>query len=451
MKRLIKKVLGRAFSPESPLYQAYHSSRGIAAAVLAGFPTRKMIVIGVTGTNGKTTTSNLLANILDETGQPVGLATTVNFWVGNKRWINESKMTTESPFKLQSLLNRMTKANCRYAVIETSSHALAQHRTWGIDYDVAVFTNLTPEHLDFHKTFEQYRDAKAQLFRQLYLSRRKADTPKIAILNFDDNSSQSFAKYPADKKYFYSVNEFTPNTTVESPVTGKIIQTSPMGSTFELSTPAGSTTIELHLPGRFNVANALAAASAALALGLPLDTIKRGLEKVIGVPGRMERIDAGQPFTVIVDYAHTPDGFEQVLSTARGFTSGKLITVFGAAGDRDKSKRPVLGEVASRYSDILILTEEDPGSEDPLAIIQAIKTGIPQSFRESVNLFTLAVRQDAISRAFALAKPGDTVMLLAMGAQTKMAVKHGFVNYDEREFAKNLLRLTVGKQSPMSH
>ena len=444
MKHFVKKLLGQTFAPTSPLYHAYHKSRGIAAALTANFPARRMIVVGVTGTNGKTTTCNLLGQILSATGAKVGLATTVNFWVGHKRWINETKMTTFSPFKLQGLLKQMAKADCRYAVIETSSHALAQHRTWGIDYDVAVFTNLTPEHLDFHKTFEQYRDAKIKLFRSLLGSRRKPNTPKVAVLNFDDPVASMFLQQPADQKYLYSVAKFDQTTTQDSPVSATIIQTSPASTTFELTTPIGATTIELKLPGQFNVSNALAAASAALALNIPLATIKQGLEQVDGVPGRMERIDAGQDFTVIVDYAHTPDGFDQVLSTARTFTAGKLIAVFGAAGDRDTTKRPMLGEVASRYADTIILTEEDPGSEDPVKIIHSIEAGVPPHFRESVNLFTIPVRKEAIQRAFQLAEPADTVMLLAMGAQTKMATKTGFVAYDEREFARNLLKSIVG-------
>ncbi len=443
MKKLIKKFLGKGFSPTSPLYNAYHKTRGIAAAFFAGFPARKMIIIGVTGTNGKTTTCNLLANILDEAGKKVGLATTVNFWVDGKRWINETKMTTFSPFHLQNLLRRMVNANCQYAIVETSSHALAQHRVIGIDYDVAVFTNLTPEHLDFHLTFEAYRDAKLKLFQKLYLSRRKSDVSKIAVINFDDPSFQIFDQPTTDKTYLYSINKFEGFNTVNNIVTAKMLQANSDGTTFEVATPLGNTTINLHLPGCFNIQNALAAISSALALGIPLDVIKKGLEKVTGVPGRMERINAGQPFTVIVDYAHTPDGFAQVLSTAREFTTGKLITVFGSAGDRDKFKRPALGEIAGKYSDIIILTEEDPGSENPIKIIEAIKKGTPPNFRESVNLFTVPIRKDALARAFQLAKPTDTVMLLAMGAQTKMAVKKGFISYDEREVAKNLLESTV--------
>lgn len=444
MKHFIKKLLGKTFSPDSFLYETYHKARGIAAAVLAGFPARRMIVIGVTGTNGKTTTCNLLANILEETGKKVGLATTVNFWIGDKRWVNETKMTTFSPFRLQQLLRQMAAAKCRYAVIETSSHALAQHRTWGIDYDIAVFTNLTPEHLDFHRTFENYRDAKVKLFKQLFAFRRKGNTPKVAVINLDDPAAEFFTQHPADNKFFYSIDKYEAASTKESFVTANIIQASERSTAFELSTPLGNVTLDLRLPGQFNVRNALAAASAASALGLPLELIKKGLEKVTGVPGRMERIDAGQPFTVIVDYAHTPDGFEQVLSTARSFTSGKLIAVFGAAGDRDKTKRPKLGAVAGKYADIIILTEEDPASEDPLKIIEAIKTGIPAHFRESVNLFTIPMRKDAVFKAFQMSRAGDTVMLLAMGAQTKMATRKGFIPYDEREVARNLLRLTVG-------
>ncbi len=443
MKRVLKKILGKTFSPSSPLYHAYHKTRGVSAAFFAGFPAKKMTVIGITGTNGKTTTCNLLANILDEAGKKVGLATTVNFWVGDKRWINETKMTTFSPFRLQGLLRQMASARCQYAIVETSSHALAQHRVTGIDYDVAVFTNLTPEHLDFHPTFEDYRDAKLKLFKKLFISRRKPNIPKVAVINFDDPAAAIFAQPSTDKKYFYSIDKFEGSNITDNSVTAKIIQAGASGTDFEISTPLGNTTISLHLPGRFNVQNALAAASAALALDIPLDIIKRGLEKVVGVPGRMERINAGQSFAVIVDYAHTPDGFAQALSTAREFTTGKLITVFGAAGDRDKLKRPGLGEVAGKYSDIIILTEEDPGTEDPLKIIEAIKKGVPPRFRESVNLFTVPIRKDALTRAFQLAKPGDTVMLLAMGAQTKMAVKKGFIPYDEREVAKNLLHSIV--------
>lgn len=445
MKNTIKKILGQAFSPTSPLYHAYHKTRGIAAAITAGFPARQMIVFGITGTNGKTTTANLLANILEETGKKVGLATTVNFWVGDKRWINETKMTTFSPFKLQGLLKQMAQVSCQYAVIETSSHALAQHRTWGIDYDVAVFTNLTPEHLDFHKTFEQYRDTKLLLFSRLLHSHRKTNTPKVAVINFGDPTQTLFAKAPVDQRFFYSVDRYDLGDTKDSPVTANIITQDEHQTTFEMLTPIGQIVITLHLPGRFNVANALAAASAALSVGVSLVQIKHGLEKVTGVPGRMERVDAGQSFTVIVDYAHTPDGFDKVLATARNFTKGRLIAVFGAAGDRDKTKRPQLGEVAGRYADTIILTEEDPGSEDPMAIINSIRTGLPTNFREHDDLFIIPNRQAAITKSFQLAGEGDTVMLLAMGAQTVMSTKDGFIPYDERQFAKNLLELTVRK------
>ncbi|AKM85004.1 MAG: UDP-N-acetylmuramoylalanyl-D-glutamate--2,6-diaminopimelate ligase, UDP-N-acetylmuramoyl-L-alanyl-D-glutamate--2,6-diaminopimelate ligase [candidate division Kazan bacterium GW2011_GWA1_50_15] len=440
MKKLLKKILGRAFAPDTFLYNVYHKSRGILASTLKGFPSQQMTVIGVTGTNGKTTTCNLLAHILAVSGAKVGLATTVNFWIGDKRWVNESKMTTQSPFALQGLLRRMADAKCKYAVIETSSHALAQHRTWGIFYDVAVFTNLTQDHFDYHRSFEEYRDAKAKLFRELYASPRQPGVPKVMVLNFDDPVSTYFAQYPTDNTFYYTVEKELPAETRESSLTATTLQLDPTGSSFEMRTPAGATTVRLHLPGVFNVQNALAAASAAFALGIPLHVIKQGLESITNVPGRMERIDVGQPFTVICDYAHTPDGFEKVFSAVRTFSPKRLIAVFGATGDRDKTKRPTLGKIASDFADIIILTEEDPGSEDPTNIINQIRPGIADKFHKGDNLHIVVSRKEAVRYALGLAQPGDTVLFLALGAQTKMATKQGMVPYDERAFIKSLLQ-----------
>ena len=443
MKKLLKKILGRAFAPDTFLYNVYHKSRGVLASTFAGFPSHKMVVVGVTGTNGKTTTCNLLAHILAASGAKVGLSTTVNFWIGDKRWVNESKMTTQSPFALQGLLRRMADAKCKYAIIETSSHALQQHRTWGIFYDIAVFTNLTQDHFDYHRTFEEYRDAKAKLFRELYASPRQPGVPKVMVLNFNDPVSTYFAQFPADNTFYYTVEKELPAETRESSLTATALQLDSNGSSFELRTPTGSTTIRLQLPGAFNIQNALAAASAAFALGIPLHIVKQGLESVANVPGRMERINAGQPFTVICDYAHTPDGFEKVFSAVRAFSPKRLIAVFGATGDRDKTKRPTLGQIASNFADIIILTEEDPGSEDPMDVINQIRPGLTDRFHEGKNLHILPVRKEAVRYALELAQPGDTVLFLALGAQTKMATKAGMIPYDERAFIKSLLQVTV--------
>ncbi len=440
-----RKLLGKGFSPGAPLYELYHRSRGITAATIWGFPSSKMVVIGVTGTNGKTTTANILAYILEAAGKKVGLATTVNFWDGKNKLTNETKMTTQSPFALQKLLRQMVKNNCEYAVIETSSHALAQHRTWGIFYDVAIFTNLTQDHFDYHNTFEEYRDAKAKLFKELPASPPTGRVPKIAILNIDDPSWKYFDQYSADKKVYFTLNPADELINKNNLIAANDIEISPLGNRFILDTPIGATPIRSKLVGQFNIQNCLAAAGAAMALGITPDLIKKALAAIDTIPGRMEKIEGGQQFEVITDYAHTPDGFKQVFSTVEKFTEGRIIAVFGAAGNRDKSKRPILGKIAGEYGDILVLTEEDPGSENPAKIIEEIKIGIPESFKEGENMFTVLDRKEAVRKAFELAKPEDTVLLLALGAQTIMATKEGTIPYDERQYAKSVLQLAVDK------
>ncbi|MFH0905519.1 MAG: UDP-N-acetylmuramoyl-L-alanyl-D-glutamate--2,6-diaminopimelate ligase [bacterium] len=442
--KLIKKILGvgPSLPANFPLYNFYHRLRGMTAAILSGFPSSKLVVIGITGTNGKTATASMLAHVLEAAGNKVGLLTTVNFWIAGKKWVNETKMTTDSPFTTQRMLRKMVNAGCRYAVMETSSHALAQHRTWGTFYDVAVFTNLTQDHLDYHRTMANYRDAKAKLFRDLYDSWRKPNTPKVMVLNFDDPIHSHFGQYPADAKMLYSMQE----TDLPDMLRATDIESTSAHSKFTLRAPSGSANITLQIPGRFNIANALAAASTAYALGFSVEQIKIGLEAIAGIAGRMERIDAGQPFNVIVDYAHTPDGYDKALSSIRQFTPNKLIVVFGSAGDRDKTKRPLLGEIAGRYADILVLTEEDPGSEDPAKIIAEVRAGIPtDKFAEDQNLFVIPRREDAVPKALSLASAsGDTVAFLALGAQTKMVRRKGLMDYDERKYIRNLLQSTVG-------
>lgn len=443
IKKIGRRILGPLFSPGSFLYESYHLCRGAAAACLYQFPSKKMVVIGVTGTNGKTTTATLIATILEHAGHKVGLSSTVNFWIGGNKTVNETKMTTDNPFSLHKRLRQMQKAGTEYAVIETASHALAQHRTWGIDFDVAVFTNLTWDHLDYHKTFEAYRDAKVKLFKQTYLSHPKPGQPKIAILNLDDENMPYFDSAFPGTKFFYSAEKFDGAETKESTLTTKVTYSGPTGSKFELQTPTGSVSVNLSLPGKFNIENALAAASTCYALGVPIEKIKEGLEAAQNVAGRLEQISDEEPFRVVVDYAHNPDGFDKALSSLRSTTTGRLISVFGAAGDRDREKRPTLGQVASKYSDILLLTEEDPGSENPEKIIASIRTGIPQKFEEGQSLFIELDRKKAIRQAIEMAQPGDTIVALAMGAQTVMATKKGLIPYNEREWIRELLQSIV--------
>ncbi len=409
---MIKKILRQIVPP--PLILASHQGRGFLAAHWYGFPSRKMIIIGVTGTKGKTTTAILIARIIEAAGYKVGLLSTVIFKVGEREWPNETNMGTLPPFQLQKLLRDMSEAGCQYAVIETTSHALAQYRVYGINYAVAVFTNLSHDHLDFHKDFNDYRMAKGKMF---------SATPKLSVINTDDKAAPYFWAFPAEKKVSYGLG-------AKAEVTAKKIMydSTATSSQFTLVTPKGEVVIRTTLPGRFNVYNILAAAATTLNLGIGLATIRSAILSLKSVPGRMERIDCGQPFTVIVDYAHTPDSFEKIYETLRPATTGRIIHVFGATGDRDRTKRPIMGAIAGRQADIVILTDEEPYTESPQRIIDELATGVPRGaskdhpMKKETNFFTILDRREAIAKAIQLAKKGDVILVTGMGALTSRTV-----------------------------
>jgi len=438
IKKLLRPIIKRV-APGA--FDIYHHLRGIAAATMYAFPSARMRVIGVTGTNGKTTVCNMLAHILEANGHRVGLATTVNIWTGNRKWINETKMTTLSPFALQGLLRKMANNKCAYAIIETTSHALDQHRTWGIFYDVAVFTNLTHDHLDYHKTLEKYQAAKGRLFSNLADSLRKPGLPKTAVINMGDPSGEYFDQFAAEQKLYFAIDDINTPEAPDKTLWATDIKESRDNTNFILHTPGGSADITLHLPGRFNVYNALAAASAAHALGIPLIKIQQGLASLWQVPGRMEYVPNTKGVDIIIDYAHTPDGFQKVFEALRPIVSGKIIAVFGAAGERDKTKRPILGQIASHFADEIILTEEDPASEDPTTIITEIGVGLdPNKFQADKNLHIIIDRKEAIRKALEIAQTGDLVLCLSMGAQTVMAKGAGKVPYSERSTIEDVLK-----------
>ncbi len=441
MLKQIKKLLRPVLYSMPWLYDAYHRTQGITAATVYGFPSTKMRVIGITGTNGKTTTANILAHILEASGARVGIATTVNIWTGSRKWVNETKMTTLSPFALQGLLRQMANNNCQYAIVETTSHALVQHRTWGIFYDVAVFTNITHDHLDYHKTFENYKVAKSKLFRELTDSLRKPGMPKISIVNLNDPSAPYFDQFPADQKFYFAIDKVETPEAPDSLLWANNIHEGRQHTYFTLNTPRGSIDIKLHLPGRFNVFNALAAASSAFALGIDIQTIQQGVESVWQVPGRMEYVPNNKDLDIIIDYAHTPDGFQKVFEALRPIVRGKLIAVFGATGNRDKAKRPILAQIASQFADDIVLTEEDPGSEDTQQIIKEILPGIDKhKFTEGKNLHIILDRKSAVHHALTHAKPNDLILLLAMGAQTVIVRGDKKTPYNEREVVQQILQ-----------
>jgi len=424
IKEWLKKLL-----PESFILWT-HKARGVAASILYWFPARNLKVIGVTGTNGKTTTCVMIAKILEEAGHKVGMATTIKFKIGKHEWKNNSKMTTISPFQLQKLLREMVKEKCEYAILETTSHALKQYRNWGIYYHTAVLTNVTHDHLDYHKDFAEYRDAKVEMFK---------NHPKASIINRDDPSYLYFAKQKADEIFFYGIEE-------RSDIAARKMMFESKESLFTLVSPEGQVAIDLKVPGKFNIYNALAASGVAITEGIKLEIIKKALEGLKGVSGRMEKIDTGKEYNVIIDFAHTPDGLQNVFETVKSFSKGKIIHVGGATGRRDKTKRPILGALSGKYADIVIVTDEDPYDENPYQIIEEVAAGVARGaekknkFVEGKNFFKILKREDGINKALSLAKKDDVVLITGKGAEEVMAVGDELVPYSDKKVVEEILK-----------
>ncbi|MCD6291733.1 MAG: UDP-N-acetylmuramoyl-L-alanyl-D-glutamate--2,6-diaminopimelate ligase [Anaerolineae bacterium] len=403
------------------------------AAAFYGHPARQLRVIGVTGTDGKTTTTTMISTILEAAGHHTGYMTTVSFKVGEHTWDNDTRQSTPEALEVQALLREMTEAKCDYAIIESTSHGLALHRLDGCEYDVAVLTNVTHEHLDFHGTPEAYRLAKARLFEMLGEAVDKG-IPKVAVVNLDDPHAAMFIERAPDQVITYAREN--PAATIRA----CDVHASPSGIIFTADTPWGRTGIRLPLAGDFNVYNALAAMAVALSQGVSLDTCRDALSRFRGVRGRMEVVDCGQPFTVIVDYAHTPEAFEKVMGIMRPITPGRLIAVFGSAGERDRAKRSIQGEIAGRYCDFLVITDEDPRLEDRWAILDEIAAGVERTGkREHSGYVKIADRAQAIAEAVRRARPGDTILLLGKGHEGSIIYGTTKTPWDERAAAEKAL------------
>lgn len=453
--------------PDRPLIKYLgHWGRAVWHSLKNNQPAKKLYVIGVTGTKGKSTTTNLISSILEAAGQKVGRVSTVDFKIGKKIRANNTNKTALPPAQLQPLLKEMVDAGCRYAVIEVSSHGLAQYRFLGVPFRAAVFTNLSHDHLDYHKTFENYKNEKKKLFTRPGL--------EIAVVNGEDKVSVEYLKETTarNKVTFASRGKLLPEIKDALVVEATNISLNPVGSSFRLQHELESVHIKLHLPGMFNVMNALAAASVGVALNIKLGTIKGGLEKVQQIKGRMEKIETTRGFSVIVDYAHTPDSLEQVLQTLRPIVRGKIISVFGATGDRDKTKRPIMGAIAARYADVVILTDEEPYTEDPLAIIDEVAKGVPrgrplfagkkthsrprlemkvQDVRQFLKQehggsgegdwwFKVPDRREAIAKAINLATFDDLIVVTGMGAQNYKIVGTEKVKWNDRKVIEEILK-----------
>ncbi len=437
-------------SPNHPIFVVPNGRSALAhlSAAFHNFPSRNLRVIGVTGTDGKTTTSTLIENILLAAGHTVGTITTVAAHIGGQEVDTGFHTTTPDAPDIQNYLAQMVAQGTEYAVIESTSHGLQQHRLDAIDFDIAVVTNITHEHLDLHGSWENYRDAKAMLFRALMQTQKKPRTAKVAVLNADDNSRGVFdflREIPADEKVIYTTtNDELQRTDDESWIVARDIYHAADGLRFTIDSPFGELEIESPLIGRYNVANILAATGAAIGRRIPFDKISQGIKITRGIVGRMERIKNSRGLHVIVDFAHTPYALENALKTARELTNGqgRVISVFGCAGLRDVQKRAWMGEISGTLADITILTAEDPRTESLAQINAQIVGGLHKASRtQGKDYFIIDDRADAIDFAInKLAAPNDVVIICGKGHERSMCFGTTEYPWSDQDAARRALK-----------
>jgi UDP-N-acetylmuramoyl-L-alanyl-D-glutamate--2,6-diaminopimelate ligase len=394
-----------------------------AGRIILNHPEQSLQLIGITGTNGKTTTTYLVESVLAAAGILSGVFGTIEYRMGGKTKVATN--TTPESLDLLTYFGELVKAGGKAAVLEVSSHALAQERVWGFHFAVAVFTNLTQDHLDYHKDFERYFQAKRRLFEGL-----GAPPPDWAVINTDDPWGTRLLELPYPHHLTYGLEG-------KALVTPTHVATSAKGTEAVVETPAGKLQIVSPLLGRANLANILAAISTGVAMGIASTRIEEGIASLQAVPGRFERIDEGQPFLVVVDYAHTDDALKNVLKTAREITRDRLIVLFGCGGERDRTKRPRMGEAAGTLADFVVLTSDNPRSEDPLLILADALVGLQ---RTGTSYIAEVDRGAAIRKALEEAREGDVVVLAGKGHETYQILKSGKIDFDDREVARKVLR-----------
>lgn len=404
--------------------ETYRKGRIYALQSRYGFPAKNLRIIAVTGTNGKTTTCNLLNEVLKHAGHKTAMITTANIEMAGKNVPNTTHRTVPLTADLLQLFKRAKAKKVDFVILEVTSQALHQHKIVGFGIEVAVMTNLTVEHLDYHGTMENYAAAKARLFD-------KYCDPQFVVLNHDDKWYQYYEDRSVGQELSYGRDDGS---------TLQLVRTDPTatGSNFVVMYGKTKQNVKLQLAGDFNIANALAAITAALAVGVSLPIAAAGIAKLSGVAGRMERIEAGQAFEVIVDFAVTPDALEKVLSSLKTTTKGKVLVVFGATGDRDKSKRPLMGAIAAKHADAIYLTDDETYSEDPESIRQAVYEGI-KAAKGTSKTQIIPDREQAIKAAFKSAKKSDVVVLAGIGNENYRNMGGQKLPWDERKIAKKLL------------
>lgn len=388
-------------------------------AAFYGDPADRLKLIGVTGTNGKTTTTFLIKNVFDALGIKTGLIGTVKNITGDREYT--ASLTTPDSKELQALYREMVDSGCEYCIMEVSSQALAQGRVDGCHFDLALFTNLTQDHLDYHGDFENYAKAKKKLFEI-------CDT---AIINADDGYAQYMVEGLDCKVVRFAVNA------EQSDYKAKNIKCYADSVRYELLTPDSIGRVSIKIPGHFTVYNSMGAAVCALQAGAPLDRVLEAISNSKGVPGRVEVLDTNTDYTILIDYAHSPDGLENVISSIRETTEGRVITVFGCGGDRDKTKRPKMGKIVGDLADVAVVTSDNPRSENPSLIIKDILAGMTDC---KAKIDTVEDRTQAIKHAMSIAKAGDVIILAGKGHETYQILNTGKIHYDEREVVAEILK-----------
>ncbi len=390
-----------------------------------GKPTEKIKLIGITGTNGKTTTTYLISSILEHANKTAGTIGTISVKIG-KEEIASSRTTPES-LDLQQLFCDMVNKKIEYSVMEVSSHALELGRVDDCNFGIGIFTNLTQDHLDYHKNFDNYREAKKKLFYK---------TSRWNIINIDD----SHGRIIAEEIKSLNTTLITYGIDNNADIMAKNIEIDAKGIKFTLVTPSYSIDIQNKIPGKFSVYNCLAAASAAYVEGIDKDIIRDGIYNLSKVPGRSEVVNIDKPYTVMIDYAHSPDGLENILKSIRQYVKGRIITVFGCGGDRETLKRPIMGETAGRLSDYCIITSDNPRSEEPISIIRQVEEGMRNT---DCDYICIENRKDGIKYALTIANKDDIVLLAGKGHETYQVLKEGTIHFDEKEIVRELIREEV--------
>lgn len=425
----------QGFISSVPMIRVKDSRRalGLLASRLHHDPSFRLAMIGVTGTNGKTTVTYLCKAVLGAAGRRVGVIGTVAYQIGSERL--NAPHTTPGAGELQALLARMVSAGLDTVVMEVSSHALALDRIVGCEFDVAIYTNLTQDHLDFHSDMEDYFRAKLGLFTSLRPTGNKP-RPKRAIINADDPRGGRVCEASPVPFWTYSIRG-------RSDIRAEDVRLSLAGTSFTAVTPAGRFLVESRLVGEHNVYNILAAIGVGLQEGVSPDVIREGIHSVVNVPGRFERVEAGQDFTVVVDYAHTEDALVRLLGAAQALKTGRIITVFGCGGDRDRGKRPKMGRAAARQSDLVILTSDNPRSEDPMVILREVEAGVLEALDPAeparVRYKVIADRRRAIETAVREAKRGDMVLIAGKGHEDYQIIGANRLHFDDREVAREAI------------